>query len=121
MDMIGVSLSGVSSMCLCLSVSVCQIIVRAAPSLPPEVLIDTYLTFSLLPEEGWRVTVTHRTPKVDRQLAQQEFSAEEILMLKNANPRATFPLAKTPAEPDGLFVVSTLHFVQALQEIRSAS
>ncbi|KAL8440325.1 hypothetical protein Efla_001167 [Eimeria flavescens] len=69
---------------------------EAAPSLPPEMLLDVYLTFTLLPQEGWRVTVTHRTPKLDRQLAQQELSAEEILMLKNANPRATLPLARTP-------------------------
>ncbi|KAL8450670.1 hypothetical protein Emag_003110 [Eimeria magna] len=98
-----------------------SVIVRAAPSLPPELLLDIYLTFTLLPLEGWRVTVTHRTPKLDRQLAQQEFTAEEILALKNANPRTTLPLARTPGEPNGLFVVSALHFVQALQEIRSTA
>ncbi|KAL8273903.1 hypothetical protein Esti_002226 [Eimeria stiedai] len=98
-----------------------SVIVRAAPSLPPELLLDIYLTFTLLPLEGWRVTVTHRTPKLDRQLAQQEFTAEEILALKNANPRTTLPIARTPGEPNGLFVVSALHFVQALQEIRSSA
>ncbi|OEH78696.1 regulator of chromosome condensation domain-containing protein [Cyclospora cayetanensis] len=96
-----------------------QIVLRAARSLQPEVLVDTYFTFMLLPQEGWRVTITHRTPRVDRQLAQQDFTAEELLVLKNVNPNTTVPLAKTPGEPGGLFEVSALHFVQALQEIRS--
>lgn len=98
-----------------------EIIIKAAPSLSPELLVDTYITFTLLPLESWQVTVTHRTPKLDRQLAQQEFTAEEILILRNTNPKATFFLAKTAAEPGGLFEVSCLHFVQALQEIRSGT
>lgn len=95
-----------------------QVLVGAAASLAPEQLVETFVSFLLLPGEGWRVSATLRSARGERLLGQEELSAERVLFLRRQNNKCLFGLIKTPAEPQGLFTANALHFVQALQEMR---